>query len=205
MRVLSIEVRPIMRVLVLFAHPLHESFHGLLHHTIVERLRAAGHEVDDCDLYAEGFDPVLDAGSRRRYFDLATNRQGVESYVERLFAAEALVLCFPVWCFGPPAILKGFMDRVMIPGVSFALDERGVMQSNLRHIKRLVAVTTYGRDRLESWWLGDPPRKLVTRYLRWFVAPDASVRYMPLYGLHKKEGSVQQAFVERVAGVMDAL
>jgi putative NADPH-quinone reductase len=168
-------------------------------------LRAAGHEVDDCDLYAEGFDPVLDADSRRRYFDLATNRQGVEPYVERLFAAEAVVLCFPVWCFGPPAILKGFMDRVMIPGVSFALNAQGVMQSNLRHIKRLVAVTTYGRDRLESWWLGDPPRKMVTRYLRWFVAPDAAVRYLPLYGLHKKEGSVQQAFVARVGREMDGL
>ena len=194
-----------MRVLVLFAHPLQESFHGLLHRTIIERLKAAGHEVDDCDLYAEGFDPVLDADSRRRYFDTACNRHGVETYVARLFAAEALVLCFPVWCFGPPAILKGFMDRVMVPGVSFALDEQGVLRSNLRHIKHLLAVTTYGRDRLESWWLGDPPRKMVTRYLRWFIAPGGSVRYMPLYGLHKKEGSVHQAFVASVARAMDTL
>ncbi len=194
-----------MRVLVLFAHPLHDSFHGVLHRAILESLAAAGHEVDDCDLYAEGFDPVLDADARRRYFDLETNRKGVEPYVERLFAAEAVVMCFPVWCFGPPAILKGFMDRVMIPGVSFALDEQGVMRSNLRHIRRLVAVTTYGRDRLESWWLGDPPRKMVTRYLRWFVAADARVRYMPLYGLHKKEGSVQAAFVESVAREMSSL
>ena len=194
-----------MRVLVLFAHPLHDSFHGALHRTIIESLVAAGHEVDDCDLYAEGFDPVLDAASRSRYFDLTANRQGVETYVERLFAAQALVLCFPVWCFGPPAILKGFMDRVMIPGVSFALDERGVMRANLRHIRRLVAVTTYGRDRLESWWLGDPPRKMVTRYLRWFVAPDARVRYMALYGLHKKEGSVQAGFASAVAREMNSL
>ncbi len=194
-----------MRVLVLFAHPLHDSFHGVLHRAIVERLKAGGHDVDDCDLYAEGFDPVLDADGRRRYFDLAANRQGVESYVERLFAAEALVMCFPVWCFGPPAILKGFMDRVMIPGVSFALDSQGVMRPNLRHIQRLVAVTTYGRSRLESWWLGDPPRKMVTRYLRWFIAPRARLRYMPLYDLHKKEGSVQSAFVDAVAREMDAI
>src|SRR5581483_433754 len=164
-----------MRVLVLYAHPLEDSFHGHLHRLVLARLGAAGHQVDDCDLYAEGFDPVLDAAARRRYFDPAQNRQGVERYVDRLFAAEALVLCFPVWTFGPPAILKGFMDRVMIPGVSFALGADGRMHPNLRHLRRLIAVTTYGRGRLAAWWFGDPPRRMVTRYLRWFVAPGARV------------------------------
>jgi putative NADPH-quinone reductase len=77
----------------------------------------------------------------------------VERYVERLFAAQGLVLCFPVWCFGPPAILKGFIDRVMVPGVSFKLDEHGVLRPNLTHIRRLAAVTTDGRKRAEMWWL----------------------------------------------------
>ena len=63
----------------------------------------------------------MSADARERYFDPARNQDGIQPYVERLFAAESLVLCFPIWCFGPPAILKGFMDRVMIPGVSFAL------------------------------------------------------------------------------------
>lgn len=194
-----------MRVLVLFAHPLHDSLHGHLHAVAVSRLRAAGHEVDDCDLYAEGFDPVLDADSRRRYFEVPGNRQGVERYVERLFAAEALVLCFPVWTFGPPAILKGFMDRVMIPGVSFALGDDGKMHPNLRHLKRLVAITTYGRGRLPAWWFGDPPRKLVTRYLRWFIAPGARVDYLALYDLHRDPDRRQGRFIDRVGATMDAL
>ncbi|MEO7404461.1 MAG: NAD(P)H-dependent oxidoreductase [Burkholderiales bacterium] len=192
-----------MRVLVLYAHPLDDGLHGALHRVIIARLRAGGHEVDDCDLYAEEFDPVLDAASRRRYFDTTINRTGVERYVERLFAAEALVLCFPVWCFGPPAILKGFMDRVMIPGVSFKLDARGVLRSNLAHLQRLVAVTTYGRNRLEMWWMGDPPRILVKRYLRWFVAPAAPVRYVPLYGIHQTTGTRYDEFIERVGREMD--
>jgi putative NADPH-quinone reductase len=194
-----------MRTLVLFAHPLADSFHGALHRAIVAGLHGAGHDVDDCDLYAEGFDPVLDAESRRRYFDLAVNRTGIADYAERLLAAEALVICFPVWCFGPPAILKGFMDRVMIPGVSFALDGSGTLRPNLRRIRHLVAVTTYGRDRLTAWWFGDPPRKMVTRYLRWFVAPDARVRYLALYDLHKKEGRPQAAFLAQVGRTMAAL
>jgi putative NADPH-quinone reductase len=194
-----------MRVLVLFAHPLEDSFHGHLHRTIVDRLRANGHEVDDCDLYAEAFDPVLDADARRRYFDPTQNRLGVEAYVERIFAAEALVLCFPVWCFGPPAMLKGFMDRVMIPGVSFALGPDGRMHANFRHLKRLIGVTTYGRGRLTAWWFGDPPRKLVTRYLRWFVARDAVVKYLPLYDLHRDPGRRQESFLARVARAMEAI
>ncbi|MGE0874519.1 MAG: NAD(P)H-dependent oxidoreductase [Burkholderiales bacterium] len=192
-----------MRVLVLHAHPLDDSLHGALKSAIVGRLRARGHEVDLCDLYAEGFNPVLDADARRRYFDTDANRAGVESYVERLFAAHALVLCFPVWCFGPPAILKGFMDRVMIPGVSFKLDEMGVLRANLTHLKRLVAVTTYGRNRLEMWWMGDPPRNLVKRYLRWFVAKDASIRYLSLYGIHQGAGDAHGKFIERVGAEMD--
>ena len=48
-----------MRVLVLYCHPLDDSFNAAVHRAAVETLRAAGHEVDDCDLYAEGFDPVL--------------------------------------------------------------------------------------------------------------------------------------------------
>ena len=75
--------------------------------------------VDDCDLYAEGFNPVMSAEERRHYHDATRNRAPVAGYVERLLAAEALILCHPTWCFGPPAILKGFLDRVLMPGVSF--------------------------------------------------------------------------------------
>jgi NAD(P)H dehydrogenase (quinone) len=191
-----------MRVLLVTAHPLTGSFHGLLQSTISQTLREAGHEVDLCDLYVENFDPVLDASARERYFDMAANRSGVEPYVERLMQAEALVLCFPVWCFGPPAILKGFMDRVLIPGVSFALGADGRMRPNLRHIKRLVAVTTYGRGRLDAWFIGDPPRKIVKRYLRWFIARDARVSYVPLYNLHRTEAQDHSGFIRRVSRVM---
>ena len=56
-----------MRVLLIHAHPLADSLAAALHRVIIETLRHAGHEVDDCDLYAEGFDPVLSASERRAY------------------------------------------------------------------------------------------------------------------------------------------
>ena len=135
-----------MRVLVLYAHPVPESFGAAIHETVVASLKAAGHEVDDCDLYAEGFDPVLSREERRGYHDTASNTLPVAAYVERVKRAEALVLCFPVWNFGYPAILKGFLDRVFLPGVSFEMVD-GKAQPALHNIRRLVAVTSYGGSR----------------------------------------------------------
>ena len=117
-----------MRILVLFAHPLETSFVSALHARIVETLRLRGHEVDDLDLYAEGFDPVLSRQTLIDYLDTCANRARVGPYVERLLAAEALVLVSPVWHDGFPAILKGYFDRVFLPGVSFKVDQHGVFR-----------------------------------------------------------------------------
>ncbi len=84
-----------MRVMVIYAHPLDDSFNAALHRTAVTALREAGHQVDDCDLYAEGVNPVLSAEERRRYHDETRNRVPVAGYVDRILAAEALVLCHP--------------------------------------------------------------------------------------------------------------
>jgi NAD(P)H dehydrogenase (quinone) len=132
-----------MRIMVIFAHPLGDSFNAALHRTAVNALRESGHEVDDCDLYAEGFDPVMSAKERRCYHDDPRKRAAVEGYVERRLAAEALILCHPTWCFGPPAILKGLLDRVLMPGVSFTLAD-GRVRPALTHIKHLGAVVRCG-------------------------------------------------------------
>ena len=144
-----------MRVLVLYAHPVPESFGAAVHETVVATLRGAGHEVDDCDLYADGFDPVLSRDERRGYHDTETNARPVAAYVERVKAAEALVLCFPVWNFGYPAILKGFLDRVFLPGVSFAMVD-GKAQPALHNIRRLAAVTSYGGSRWRAFARSTP-------------------------------------------------
>ncbi len=131
-----------MRILVLFAHPVETSFGAALHAKLVEVLRARGHKVDDCDLNAEGFDPVMSREDRIDYYNLAVNRRRVSPYVERLLAAEAIVFSFPVWNMGFPAILKGFVDKVFLPGVSFTLGEDGAYTPCLHNIKRLGVVCT---------------------------------------------------------------
>ena len=176
-----------MRVLVIFAHPVADSLNGALFQCVKEALTEAGHEVDALDLYAEGFDPVLTADERRDYFDVEKNRGRTAAYVNRIEAAEGLVFVFPTWCLGPPAILKGFFDRVMVPGVSFRLEEDGSLSPNLLHIRKAAAVVTYGRERPLLWWFGDPPRRMMTRYLKWFLAPGTRPVYLGFYGLHKPD------------------
>ena len=139
-----------MRVLVLFAHPLETSFGAALHAKAVETLSARGHDVDDCDLNAEGFDPVMTREDRLAYYDLAANRRRVAPYVDRLLAAEALVFSFPVWNMGFPAILKGFVDKVFLPGVSFDLSENGDYVPRLFNIRRIGVVCTYGGSRADD-------------------------------------------------------
>jgi putative NADPH-quinone reductase len=139
-----------MRVLHLYCHPVPESFHGALRAAALAGLARAGHEVDLLDLYAEGFDPVLGAEERRAYHDLARSRHGLEGYIERLQRAEALVVQFPAWCFGPPAMLKGFFDRLFMPGVAFDLGDPARVRPLLGNIRRVAGIVTYGRPRLAA-------------------------------------------------------
>ena len=187
-----------MKILLVFAHPGADSLNAAIRDRAIAALEHAGHSVDLCDLYAEGFDPVLTAAERAAYFDEAANRARTAGYAERLFAAEGLVFVFPTWTLGPPAILKGFFDRVMVPGVSFRQDETGRLHANLRHIRSLAAIVTYGRGRPILWRFGDPPRKMFTRYMPWFLAKRARVRYLPLYGLHKPSAGRIERFLARV-------
>ncbi|MEM6758201.1 MAG: NAD(P)H-dependent oxidoreductase [Pseudomonadota bacterium] len=185
-----------MRALVLAAHPVPDSFNAALHSQVVRTLRGRGWEVDDCDLYAERFDPVMSEADRRGYHDVPDNIAPVKAYVDRLQAADALVLVFPVWNFGYPAILKGFLDRVFLPGVSFRLDE-GKVVPNLTRIRRLAAVTTYGGTRLRAALCGDPPRRCVTRAM-WHVCRPRTTKYLALYDMNRARDDTRHRFLTHV-------
>ena len=186
-----------MRVLLLHAHPDPASFSAALFHAAQQELAAAGHMVDAVDLYAEGFDPVLSRAEWQGYTDVPANRAHVERDAARVDWAEAIVLVFPVWNFGPPAILKGYLDRVFLPGVSFGLTT-GRVTPGLHHIRRLVAITTYG----STWWwamlMGDGPRRLVCRMLRALIHPRARCRYMAHHAISASTDATRAAFVNRV-------
>jgi NAD(P)H dehydrogenase (quinone) len=191
-----------VRVLLVFCHPVEDSYQAALHRVARDALRKAGHEVDDLDLYGEGFDPVLSRQEGIDYHDTAVNRRPVEGYVQRLLAAEALVLCFPVWIYGPPAMLKGFFDRVFLPGVAFHLSDDGKLTHGLHHIRQLAAITTYGRSRWIAWAVGDPPRRLVTRILRSQIQGGGKLLYLAHYHMNVATSASRARFLARVERAM---
>jgi NAD(P)H dehydrogenase (quinone) len=194
-----------MRVLYLYCHPLPESFHAAIRGRALDGLRAAGHEVDLLDLYADRFDPVLSEEARRHYHDTGRNQAGLEAYVQRLKSADALVVQFPVWCFGMPAMLKGFSDRMFMPGVAFDISDPERVKPTLGNLKRVAGIVTYGRPRWMAITMGDPPRKIVKRYLRWFADRRARVDYHALYHMNVATEAQRTAFMEKVRVAMTRL
>jgi NAD(P)H dehydrogenase (quinone) len=169
-----------MRVVMIYCHPRPDSFSAALKATAVDGLAAAGHSVRVYDLYAAGFDPVLPARQRGAYFDLASNLLGLEDHVAALRQAEGLVLVYPTWWFGMPAMLKGWFDRVWLPGVAFRLGGPKVLEPLLTTIRRIGVVTTYGSPWWLLWWVGWPDRRVVKRGFRPLCAPGCRVHWLGL-------------------------
>ena len=159
-----------MRVLVVYCHPHPGSFTHAVLDRVLAGLAVGGHEVHVIDLYAEGFDPVISEAEWKTYFADPESlvRGAVSDHVEHLRGAEGLVFVYPTWMFSVPAMLKGWLDRVFLPGVSFTLPAEGetAPKSLVRHIRLVAGVTTAGTP----WWVmaaaGSPGKRLLRRSIR---------------------------------------
>jgi NAD(P)H dehydrogenase (quinone) len=193
-----------MRFLVIYAHPVKESFVSALHDCTVKALREAGHEVDDCDLYAEGFQPVLSREERIAYHNVGTNQGHVRQEIERLTRCNGLVLVFPTWWYGMPAMLKGYIDRVWLPGVVFTLAD-GRTKPILDNIERFAVVTTYG----SPWWLNklifDPNRSTLMRGIRLLFPRVPRAHYLAQYGMDSADAATRERFLRKVERALRAL
>lgn len=191
-----------MRILVLYCHPVESSFNSALHQAVVKTLTEQGHEVDDCDLYAEGFNPALSREELLAYADTSRNQIAIKPYIERLIRAEGLVMVFPVWNFGLPAMLKGFIDRVFVPGVSFDMSDPRRIQPGLTHLRRVSGVTTYGVPRWKAFLLGDSARATVLKFCKRLTGGRATVTYDAYYGMNTASRDDLARFMQRIQAVM---
>lgn len=191
-----------MRVHVVHAHPVETSYNRALYGLVCDTLAKAGHEVDGLSLYDEGFQAVLTREERLGYHDVPFNlTDSVMPYVERLRAAEALVFVHPVWNYGFPAILKGYFDRIFLPGVSFVMEggaDRGKLRPKLTNITKVAFVATYGGNRWRSFLMGDPPRRIARRF-GWATFRTARPpRYLALYDMNNNREPQLAAFMDKV-------
>jgi len=188
-----------MRVLVIFAHPLDDSYVAALRNAVVETLSAGGHKVDLCDLYKETFDPVMSAHERSVYKDTVHNIEPVAAHARRLRQAEGVIFVFPSWWYGMPAILKGYFDRVWLPGVAFEFGPQAI-KPLLSSIRLFGVITTTGAP---EWftriYMGNPSRKVLIRGLaRLLVSQRAERFWLALYGMEKANLEKRSNFIERV-------
>jgi putative NADPH-quinone reductase len=179
-----------MKCLVLIAHPLHDSLcHALAQHAI-STLIAHGHDVVVEDLHAAAFD----GGA-------------TEPYARRLLDADALILVFPTWWFGFPAMLKGWFDRVWAPGVAYDhASDLGPIKARLDKLRRAVAITTLG----SPWWvdrfvLRQPVKRILKLALLGTCAPGCRFEMLSLYQAESLSPDKVNAFRARIGRALKVM
>ena len=196
-----------MRALVLYCHPREGSFTSAVRDLVLRRLEEAGAEIRLIDLYARGFSPALTAAEWEGYLDTPANRVPVAADVGDLQWCDTLIFVYPTWWYGLPAMLKGWLDRVLIPDVAFLMPREGQtgIRPALTHIRRLGVFTTCGA----SWWLtrlvGAPGKRTLLRGVGLICARPLRTAFAAHYNMDSSTPESRARHLDRVSRQMDKL
>lgn len=172
-----------MTYLVVTTHPLNDSLCAVLTQHVVTLLTNAGCQLTVEDLYGETFSPVLTASERRSYYGENYDSSDIAAHVKKLQETETLILLFPTWWFGFPAMLKGWFDRVWGPGIAYDhASDFGPIQPRLNRLRNVLVITTLGAP----WWVDrlvmrQPLKKIVKLALLGACAKNSKLKYLSLY------------------------
>jgi NAD(P)H dehydrogenase (quinone) len=187
-----------MNVFILHAHPEPKSFNAALTQTAVEFLKEKGHKVQVADFTVMNFDPVSDQRNLTSIRSSDFFKQQAEELhasetngfsrdivreIEKLEWCDALIMQFPLWWFGMPAILKGWVDRVLVMGRVYG-GEKWYDNGAFKGKQAMVSVTTGGPD---SIYQPDGLNGEFTKYsflstMAYFVLRDLMFSRLSLYG-----------------------
>lgn len=186
------------RILVVSCHPLDDGLVGAARERALHALATGAAEVRHRDLYAEGFDPELTADEHRTHVTPGVGPD-LESYADDLRWADTLVFVHPTWWGGQPAMLKGWIDRVFAAGIAWELPEgANRLVPRLRHVRRIVAVTTHGSSKFVNSLQGEPGKRTLLRSIRVLCHPLARTSWIALYGVDTSTAEQRDAFLDRV-------
>ncbi|NND84751.1 MAG: NAD(P)H-dependent oxidoreductase [Acidimicrobiia bacterium] len=188
-----------MRTLIVYAHPHDGSFTADLRDRVAAGARRAGAEVQVLDLHDMAFDPVLSAEERALHHAPPTNKPWLADHFEALRWAEHIVWVYPTWWSGPPAILKGWVDRVWVEGVAYDLPEGATtIRPLLTNVRRMTVVTTHGSPRWVNVLEGHVGRAMILRGLRSLCGFGCKRKFLAAYGLDSADDAARRRFAERV-------
>ncbi len=200
-----------MKTLVVYCHPSADSFVAAALEATLDGLRRGGHEVRLTDLYATDFDPVFSAEDHRAHMADPADRpsadrgaldRDIASHAADLQWCESLVLVYPTWWAGQPAMLKGWIDRVWIKGVAWELSNgpvgRNRLRPLLRNIRQITVVTTHGSSKAVNALEGEAGKRTVTRSLRLMCSRRCRTRWVAMYTVDRSTTLQRAEFLHRV-------
>ena len=192
---------------VVIAHPCDDSFTKAIAGRVVAGLRTAGHRVDVLDLYALGFCAAMSIDEWAAYHgEQPILDPMVREHAEIVTQVDTLVFVYPTWWSGLPAILKGWLERVMVPGVGFVFDERtGKVRPGLSNVRRIVGVSTYGSPRAYVRAVNDNGRRTLTRALRISCGLRTRVTWLGMYAIDTSSEQQRADFAASVEREMTLL
>lgn len=196
-----------MRALVVYCHPDPASFNAAIRDQVCGKLRAAGAELRLHDLYADSFRPIMSRQEWLDYLDPAQNTRPVAGDVQALRWCDTLIFVYPTWWYGLPAMLKGWLDKVMLPDVAFLMPdaENRTIRPGLHHITRLGVFTTCGA----SFWLtsliGAPGKRTLLRGVGYLCAPRRRSVFAAHYLMDSSTPESRAQHLEHVGRKMDKL
>ena len=146
-----------MQTTIVYAHPYEDSLNHAILERLVATLEAKGHSVTVLDLYADQFNPVLSAADLAVYGEGKTTDPQVERYVQILDQTEQIIFIYPIWWYDMPAIMRGFLDKVLLPKSAFETENQRLLAS--RQVRKTYIFTTSAAstEDLEQVF-GDPVR-----------------------------------------------
>lgn len=188
-----------LRVLMVIAHPCPDSFTHAVAAAARRGLESAGHQVDALDLHGIGFRAAMSLEERRAYDSANPLLDPIaHDHADLVRSTDAIVFVYPTWWSGLPAILKGWLERVLVPGTAFRFDDRGRVRPALGHLRHIVGFSTYGSPRWYVRLVNDNGRRTLTRALRLTCGPRTSTTWRALYGVDTSTAVQRERFLAEV-------
>jgi len=185
-----------VNALVVYCHPVEGSFCSAMRDAAIAGLQSAGHTVNVIDLAAEHFNPVMSTSEWNTY------RQGngdvpvgLERDVALVKSAEIIVFVYPTWWGGLPAQLKGWLERVMLPGTAFVFNENNKVRPGLKNIRRIHIASTFGSPWLYVRIVNDNGRRILARAFRMNTSWRTKVSASSLYAMDTATDASRENFL----------
>ncbi len=173
---------------------------------VTSTLQRDGHDVEVIDLVESSFQPVMTAAERRAYLtDEPISDPLVRHYADLTSRADLLIFVYRSHLATMPAAIKGWLEKVMVPGVAFTFDDKGKLKPALTQVKRVIGISAYE----DGWWTVrrqvDAGRRTITRSLRLNTGWRTRTQWIGLYRAQRVTSEQRSAFLARIEHRLEQL